>query len=120
MVNKVVKFMLEVEHPLPIPGETCKVTFLGRAEVSFSQEPKGWLVQITNLWYGVAIPTEEVFSWQVRKVELPKGAAPELVAKLDMAAIDSYLSPEAITLPDEKCTPLDHLASFLKPHPIVS
>lgn len=132
MENKTVKFRADMEHPLPIDGETCTVTFLGRAEVSakkMAQDEGGGVMltpEITALWLGVEVHLKEVFSWNYRPVsvtEMYKTAyqpTRKILEMLETAAMDAYYSPEAITLPDEKLNPLTSLVSFMTAHPIVS
>lgn len=122
MENKTVKFRVEMEHPLPIPGETCTVTFIGRATVTFNAEETFLAAEVTALWLGVDVPNEHNFSWNFRNVAVPEKNHEnfQLNLMLKGAALDAFVSPEAITLPDEKCSPLTNLVSFLKPHPIVS
>lgn len=132
MENKTVKFRVEMEHPLPIDGETCTITFIGRAEIDAKKmsidEGGGEMLnaEITDLWFGVEVHLKEVFSWNFKAVsvtEMYKTAyqpTRKILEMLESAAVDAYHIPEAITLPDEKCNPLTSLVSFLKPHPIVS
>jgi hypothetical protein len=120
MATKTVKFRIELEQPLPHPEEMAVVTFIGRATVKTGRfsgvstlEP-----QITHLWMGIDIPSQEQFPWHVRPVSLPTATGSgwkRLRTELEQAALDAFDSPVAITLPDEVSKPFTAFVWGLQP-----
>ena len=121
-MEKIINFKTVESWPLLIPEQCCEISIIGRACLTVQQQ-EICSVEILKAWYGVNVPTEHNFSWHFKAIQLPQknDAYDQFLALLETAAIDAFIQPQAIMLPDELSNPLSNIVlADMKPHKLVS